>query len=237
MKIIEWNIRQGGGTRISSISDSIRNHDADYYVLTEYRNNMNGLELIETMAKNGYGYHFAAQADKNKNTVMIASKHDFSATLFPEELGDKDSSVIRIENEELVLYGTYFPQKKEKEKIFEFLLKEMAIENSKPTIFIGDFNTGKPFLDEEKNTFYCSKYMDVIEQRGYVDAWRHVHQDKREFTWYSNKGNGFRIDHTFIHSSHKNNIVGCDYSHEVRINRFSDHSMMEIEIADNRKSL
>jgi len=234
MKIIEWNIRQGGGTRIDQIINNILNHDSDYYVLTEYRNNENGRKLIESMVENGYVHHFALQADKNKNTVMIGSKHQFSTTVFYEELQDEFFRVIRIENEELILYGTYFPQKNEKKKIFEFLLKEMAIKANKPTIFIGDFNTGKPFVDEMKNTFYCSLYMDTFEQRGYVDAWRFIHHDEREYTWYSNKGNGFRVDHVFINSNCKNNIVECNYSHTERINKLSDHSMMEIEIVTNK---
>jgi len=65
MKIVEWNIRQGGGIRIDQIIDNILNHDSDYYVLTEYRNNENGRKLIESMAKNGYDHHFALPADKN----------------------------------------------------------------------------------------------------------------------------------------------------------------------------
>lgn len=230
MKIVEWNIRQGGGTRIDQIIGNILNHDSDYYVLTEYRNNENGRKLIESMAKNGYVHHFALPADKNKNTVMIGSKHNFSTTVFYEELQDEYYRVLKIESDELILYGTYFPQKNEKKKIFEFLLKEIAVETTKPTIVIGDFNTGKPFVDELKNTFYCSKYMDFIEQCGYVDAWRFIHHDEREYTWFSNKGNGFRVDHAFINANYKNNIVECYYSHDERIHKLSDHSMMEIKI-------
>ncbi|MGB4588922.1 MAG: endonuclease/exonuclease/phosphatase family protein [Clostridiaceae bacterium] len=231
MKIIEWNIRQGGGTRINQIIKDILNHDSDYYVLTEYRNNENGRKLIESMTENGYVQHFALQTDKNKNTVMIGSKHNFSAKVYNTELEDEYFRVIRIENEEIILYGAYFPQKNEKKRIFEFLLKEMALETTKPTLFIGDFNTGKPFADEVKNTFYCSQYMDAIEQRGYVDAWRFIHHDEREYTWYSNKGNGFRVDHAFINSNYKNNIVVCNYSHNERINKSSDHSLIAIEVA------
>ena len=234
MKIIEWNIRQGGGNRIDQIIKNILNHDPDYYVLTEYRNNENGRRFIESMAENGYVEHFSPQTDKNKNTVLIGSKQKFSPTVYNIELEDDYFRVIRIENEEIILYGTYFPQKNEKKKIFEFLIKEMALETTKPTIFMGDFNTGKPFADETKNTFFCSRYMDAIEQKGYVDAWRVIHHDKREYTWYSNKGNGFRVDHAFISANYKNNIVGCNYSHDERINKHSDHSLMEIEIATNK---
>lgn len=234
MKIIEWNIRQGGGTRTDQIIKNLLSHDSDYYVLTEYRNNENGRKLIESMVENGYAYHFALQTDKNKNTVMIGSKHDFSTTVFYEELQEEYFRVIRAESEELVLYGTYFPQKNEKKKIFEFIINEMAVETTKPTVFIGDFNTGKPYVDEMKNTFYGSQYMDTIEQKGYVDAWRLIHRDEREYTWYSNKGNGFRVDHAFVNSNKKTNIIACRYSHDERINMLSDHSLMEIEMITDK---
>ena len=44
MKVFSWNIRHGGGTRITEILAEVERHaDSDFIVLTEYRNNKNGL--------------------------------------------------------------------------------------------------------------------------------------------------------------------------------------------------
>lgn len=56
-----------------------------------------------------------------------------------------------------------FSAKNGEKKIFEFVLSEMDKYKGKPIILMGDFNTGKPFIDEIKNTFYRSQYMNIIE--------------------------------------------------------------------------
>ena len=229
MKVTTWNIRHGGGNRINEIIKWIENHDTDYFVITEYRNNENGLLLSKALAECGYLFQLMPQIEKNKNTVMIASKHEFTGVYFHNELGDDYSRVIKVEDDEIIIYGVYFPQKNEKKKIFEFLLNEMNQQADKTRIFIGDFNTGKPYIDEEKKTFYCSEYIDAIE-KSHVDAWRCINKDKREYSWYSNLGNGFRVDHVFINQSDKNKIAQCFYLHEKRIDKTSDHSIMEVEL-------
>ncbi|MEI7478012.1 MAG: hypothetical protein WCJ81_06050 [bacterium] len=56
-------------------------------------------------------------------------------------------------------------------------------------IFMGDFNTGRHFIDERGKTFYCSDCMFDIEQAGMIDVWRYKYKDVREYSRYSNKGN------------------------------------------------
>lgn len=230
MKIITWNIRHGGGTRISKIADVIKNHDADIIVITEYRNNENGSELRKSLLENGYLFQNTPLVDRNKNTLMIAAKNDFSTKFFYDNLQEEYFRALKVENSSLCLYGLYFPQKLEKKKIFEFILSEMSKNEHRAVIFMGDFNTGKHYIDEEKNTFSCSQYMDSIEQHSYVDVWRYINKDKREFTWYSNIGNGFRIDHAYINEKYKIKIVNCFYSHNERLDKVSDHSMMVLEL-------
>lgn len=211
MKIITWNIRHGGGARINRIIDRIQSHNADILVITEYRNNTKGKELKNNLAENDYKFQAAPEIDIKKNTLMIASKTDFEVQLFENQLQEEYHRVVKIGNDHLSLYGVYFPQKMQKKKIFEFMVEEMDIVIGKPTIFIGDYNTGKPFTDEAKNTFSCSNYMDIIEQKDHVDVWRFINKDKLEYSWYSNAGNGFRIDHAFINKSFLNKVSDCFY--------------------------
>jgi hypothetical protein len=37
MRLLAWNIRQGGGSRLPRIADALKRHDADIVVLSEYR--------------------------------------------------------------------------------------------------------------------------------------------------------------------------------------------------------
>lgn len=230
MKIITWNIRQGGGTRINKVICSIKDYKADIIVITEYRNNENGLELRKFLLDNGYLFQIVPMVDKNKNTLLIAARSDFSSQLFLQDLHEDYFRVVKVENNDLCLYGLYFPQKMEKKKIFDFMLNEMNKYKGKAVVFIGDFNTGKHFIDEEKNTFFCSQYINIIEENNYADAWRFINKDKHEFSWYSNRGNGFRIDHAYINEEYKDKILNCFYSHKEREDKITDHSMMVLEL-------
>jgi hypothetical protein len=37
MRLLAWNIRQGGGSRLTGIMAAISRHDADVLILSEYR--------------------------------------------------------------------------------------------------------------------------------------------------------------------------------------------------------
>jgi hypothetical protein len=45
MRLIAWNIRQGGGSRLPQIADALKHHDADVAVLSEYRGGLSAQRL------------------------------------------------------------------------------------------------------------------------------------------------------------------------------------------------
>ena len=100
-------------------------------------------------------------------------------------------------------------------KIQEILNK---IREKKNLIIIGDFNTGLK-IDSEGAMFKCSEYMETLINIGWTDAWRKIHGIKLDYTWFSNTGNGFRIDYTFLSKSIQDNLVDAYYSHDERINK------------------
>ena len=63
-----------------------------------------------------------------------------------------------------------------------------------------------------------------------TDAWRLLYADASEFSWYSNYGKGFRIDHFLVSTNSKNVIRNCYYIHEAREKKYSDHSQMVLEL-------
>jgi hypothetical protein len=40
--------------------------------------------------------------------------------------------------------------------------------------------------------------MDRIAEIGFCDLWRRRNPEVREYSWFSTRGNGFRIDHAFL---------------------------------------
>ena len=54
MRLLAWNIRQGGGTRLAAIAEALMRHEADVLVLSEYRGGDAALRLREALARLGY---------------------------------------------------------------------------------------------------------------------------------------------------------------------------------------
>ena len=225
--IFTWNIRHGGGSRLKSILKVLEeNGKSDVVVLTEFRNNKNKTPIIKKLQELGYLHFISPDVGPKINTILIGSKSFFTHNFF-EDLKKHFHRVVRVETKEIVIYGTYFPQKNEKKEVFEFLMKMCPLE-SKSTVILGDFNTGKHFLDEKGKSFYCSEYLNKFEELGFVDAWRYINGNSNEFSWFSNSGNGFRIDHCF--TTKGLSIKNCSYNHTYRIKKVSDHSLMTLEL-------
>jgi exonuclease III len=103
-------------------------------------------------------------------------------------------------------------------------------------LIVGDFNTGRHCIDEKGRTFSCADQFETLAASGWCDAWRHIHGDEREYTWFSRlrggvQGNGFRLDHAFVTPPLLARVQDCRYSHAEREAQVSDHSILILDIA------
>ena len=78
-------------------------------------------------------------------------------------------------------------------------------------------------------------FMDRVEAIGFRDLWRHRYPDGREYSWYSHRGNGFRIDHAFLSPGLAARAGAMRYSHEERLAGLSDHSVLLLELPTRRR--
>jgi exodeoxyribonuclease III len=229
-KVVSWNIRHGGGSRLPLLLDVLRRHGSDLVVLTEFRNNENGRVLRSFLAEQGLVHQVAGDAAPRVNTLLVASR-DPIEILDTIDLAEPDQArCILLRVGDFHLGAFYFPQLKAKVSLFEFILRKTPGLIGEPTLLVGDFNTGKHFLDEDKTTFTVPFYLDRMEAAGWTDAWRHFHPGGREYTWYSTHGNGFRIDHAFASPSLLPRLSRVEYSHEERLSRASDHSVLMVDL-------
>jgi exonuclease III len=122
-----------------------------------------------------------------------------------------------------------------RDKVSELLLLlgiRLAFDALEVLGFVADLVTvpRRPYLDEAGAIDATAHYMDAIEQIGFHDLWRHRYPDRREYSWFSTRNNGFRIDHAFLSQE----LAACagtvHYSHEERIAGISDHSPLILEL-------
>ena len=105
------------------------------------------------------------------------------------------------------LLGIYMPNLLAKILYWDALIAALSSPSAKRALAIGDFNKCRAYDA-------TAHYMDAIEQIGFRDRWRHRYPDQREYSWFSTRNNGFRIDHAFLSQE----LAACagtvHYSHE-----------------------
>ncbi len=221
--ILSWNIRQGGGSRVLKICSLLAEFAAEVVVLSEFRNNDSGQHIRTQLLKAGYRYQYVTAAKVSENSAAIFSKLPGDATLFPQSDSTYPHNILCVEYEAFRVFGMYLPHKK-KHQLFDFLVTQS--EHAKPAIMAGDFNSGKNYVDQKGNSFWYEDKLLELETKAYHDAFRMLHGSKKEYSWYSHQGNGYRYDHTYVHESLAPIIRECYYLHKWREDKISDHSPM-----------
>src|SRR5258707_4027915 len=77
MKLLAWNIRQGGGSRLARIADALAHHEADILVLSEYRGGEAAVRLLAALASLGYRHATALAPPAGRSGVLIAARYVF----------------------------------------------------------------------------------------------------------------------------------------------------------------
>lgn len=227
LKFLSWNIQQGGGSRVRGILKFIAQQNPQIIVLSEFRNNDTGVFLRKQLLERKYNFQIVSLSESDTNSVLIASQLPCNSRLFTSSNLDHSHNVIAADFEAFHLYGVYLPHKKKHEL---FPLLEAEIKENTPALIMGDFNTGKNFIDQKGDSFWYTKELKDLENAGMVDAFRYVHGDVEAYSWFSHQGNGYRYDHIYTSKELLPLIKQCDYINDAREKKLSDHSPMILEL-------
>ena len=140
--------------------------------------------------------------------------------------------LVSVEVGGVELAGVYFAQKNAKKPLYQALDTASDELLKGQSLIMGDFNTGIRGIDETGESFYAEECFISLLDQGWIDSWRLRHPSTTEFSWYSRKGAGFRIDHALASPTLDERISSARYEHSVREAGLSDHSALVVEIAD-----
>lgn len=248
MRIAVWNIQNGGGKRIGGISRALSDVGADVCVLSEYTN-ASSSRLTEALSGDGFGHILDTEPEGRWGGILVASR-------LPMTRGDvRDCPSpdrwlhVVIRTAELEIGAAYIPNaercKTEKAEYWRWLLEIGPKLSSRSTMICGDFNTGLPLIDEDGMTLKCSGSMAHMLSSQWTDLWRMHHPGERESSWWSNAGNGFRLDHAFGSSTLVSRLRDASYVTEIgdqcvthrsrkhegcALKPLSDHSMLTLDV-------
>ena len=230
-KFMTWNIMHGGGAkRLPAIILDLIEHDADVIVLTEYRTTTGG-QLRGILADHGWEHQACGDPGPRRNGVLIASRTPVRVC------GATDRLLLEVELPELEprLVGLHIPcgsGSTARNCLWKGVLRAARACADGDCVLLGDFNTGRHRLDETGATFRQTANLGRLSALGYVDAWRAVNPNKRDASWLSRGGNGFRIDHAFVSRPLAGRIRGAWYSHRGRRAGLSDHASLVFSLAE-----
>jgi len=232
MRLLAWNIRQGGGSRLPKIAEALKRHDAEIVVLSEYRGGPSAPRLCGTLHSLGYRHATTVLPPPGRNGVLVAARHPFRkhgtvGVGLPEPY-----RMVSVDFDTFRVIGVYMPNLLAKIPYWEALIAALSLQAPNRSLAIGDFNTCRAYLDEAGAIDATAHYMDAIEQIGFRDLWRHRHPGRREYSWFSTRNNGFRIDHAFLSQELADCAGTVRYSDEERIAGLSDHSLLILELAE-----
>ena len=230
LRLLAWNIRHGGGVRLPAIGQALARHEADILVISEYRGGDSANRLRAALAGLGYRHQTGLAPPPGKNGVLIAARHPFREHGAVNSALPEPYRMVRVEAAGLQLCGIYMPNLLAKVPYWEALIAALAAEAGGAALAIGDFNTCRAYVDEPGAIDATAHFMDKVEAIGFCDLWRRRYPEGREFSWYSTRGNGFRIDHAFLSPAIAAQAGGVRYSHDERVAGLSDHSPLILDL-------
>ena len=205
-------------------------HDADILVISEYRGGDSATRLRAALAASGYRHATGLTPPPGRNGVLIAARrrlreHGALSIALPEPY-----RIVCVEFAGIRLFGIYMPNLLRKVPYWEALIAALACDAGEPALAIGDFNTCRAYVDEPGAIDATAHFMEKVETIGFCDLWRRRNPEGREFSWYSTRGNGFRIDHAFLSPALVERAGAIRHSHQERLAGLSDHSPLVLDL-------
>lgn len=234
MRMLSWNIRQGGGKRLDRIAAAIGGHRPDVVVLNEVRARTAPM-IANTLAAEGLLFHEHSDPKGLEYGMLIAARmplHQLPRR-GPSKILPQGFFEVELEGW-CTIGGVYGPMVTPQHRPFWKRVVRHAVANAgQPYLFIGDFNTCEAGVDAYKKPLAGSDQFVAIRDSGFVDLWRRSNSTT-EYTWFSfGRGggplNGFRIDHAMASPSLAQHASECRYSHAEREARISDHSILLVD--------
>jgi len=253
MRIISLNANGIRSAARKGFFDWFDRQDADVLCLQETKARTHQLD-DPVFARDGYHDCFHdARSKKGYSGVAIYARRKPDAIL--TELGREDfdceGRYIEARFGKLSVVSLYFPSGSSGEERQQYKFRIMDwfapvldawLASGRDYVVCGDWNIVRSELDirnwksNQKNSGCLPEERawmnDLVDSRGWIDAFRTLRPDAVEYTWWSNRGRarennvGWRIDYQLATPSLRDRLAGCSI---YRDERFSDHAPFTVD--------
>lgn len=220
----------------------------DVLVLTETRTSDGCKHLADAFRTAGYAVLYPKPAPAEYG-VMVVSKVPVQVDPIGKTLSYLPNRVtgvmISTQMGLIRVLGAYVPTRdataerteRKRRWLSEFstaLGTEGLTEAGTQTVVLGDLNVIEPDHEPEHTSFRWFEYdfyRGLTDKHGLVDAYRHLNPDRVEHSWIGRTGDGYRYDHAHCSKELAEELVECEYVHEPRTTRLTDHSGLSLQFS------
>ena len=223
MRLLSWNVNGLRSIVRGGFWEWLQADSPDVLCLQEIR--IQPEQLTEEMHHAG-GYHVAWNCGQRKGYSGVATlsreqplavQHGFGQARF-----DDEGRVLLTEHPGFTLVNAYFPSGQRGHERVQFKLEfyeallaycQDLVRQGKSLVICGDLNTAHQPIDlarptqNKKTSGFLPEEREALDrwlQSGFVDVFRHLHPEAREYTWWSNlhkarsRNVGWRIDYFLV---------------------------------------
>ena len=255
MKIVSYNVNGIRAALRKGLVDWLATQDFDIVGLQETKALREQVDEASRQGLRDLGYtlHWHSAERKGYSGVATLSRppvlHRVNGCELPHV--DCEGRVLRTDYADFTLLNCYFPNGGANEGrhtykqdfLRDFLLYTRQLRRQQPRlVVIGDYNIAHTELDihnpkaNQKSSGFLPEeraWMDRWFADGFVDPFRLLHPDAREYSWWSFRGGarannkGWRIDYTSVTENLRDRVVGAGH---LRDAVHSDHCPVVLEL-------
>ena len=218
--------------------------DEDILVLTETKDSTGCRLLADAFTFAGYHVRYP-KPDPGDYGVMIVSRIQAHSVDFGDRIGYLPSRAAAVTlpapDGPIQVIGVYVPSRDASIEKTQRKRKWLAacnaalsrLERRQPTIFLGDLNVVEPDHQPRYKFFAPFEYdfyRQLTHSYGLIDAFRAVHPETIQHSWVGRTGDGYRYDHVHCSADLATKLASCDYLHNTRLDRLSDHSALSVRL-------
>lgn len=242
LSLITLNIANPSVDRAGRQLEWLAARPEDVFVLTETKASDGCRHLADAFRTAGYAVTYP-EPGPGEYGVMIVSKYAIAPDPIDQLLTYLPTRVtgitISTDRGPTRVLGAYIPsrdaspEKVERKKRWLTEFSAALTNTDTNTLFMGDFNVLEPDHQPHYSffqTFEYDFYRALTDQYGLADAFRHTNPDLVEHSWVGRTGDGYRYDHVHASKDLVTEVTHCEYVHEPRLTRLSDHSALTVRL-------
>lgn len=252
MQIVSYNVNGIRAAIRKGFVEWLNQNEFDIVCLQESKAQPDQVDMSEIEAL-GYHHYWHSAEKKGYSGVVILTRQEPDQIIEGSgmEAYDREGRIIRADFGDLTLLNCYFPSgtsgdvrqgfKMEFLADFHQWIKQLRQEREH-LIIVGDYNIAHTEIDihdpvrNKKSSGFLPEEREWMTQwfdNGFTDAYRHLHPEKVEYSWWSYRANarannkGWRIDYQSVTNSLAPKLKHAGHLADAK---HSDHCPVLVEL-------